>query len=274
MEIMIFKQLSACFILWAFLCNTAVAAAYFEFKNSIGMGAAYQSINADLRSSVGALPEVSVDLDDLGMDREDWSWALEGRWRFKPKWMLVGLAYQFEHDGARAISRDFNFEGKEFQAGTFLNTEISINTYIVDLMYQVYDSERAEVLVGGGVHAIDFDVSMSGAAFIGDQERQSARGSSELLAPLPNFRVQGFYAINQNWGAAVALGWLSADYDGYDGSFSYLHPRIAYAFAEHWSITAGYQYVKIDVTHQESNNRESAFDMNFNGPTIFMSYRF
>ncbi len=39
-------------------------------------------------------------------------------------------------------------------------------------MYQVYDSERAEVLVGGGVHAIDFDVSMSGAAFIGDQERQ------------------------------------------------------------------------------------------------------
>jgi len=47
------------------------------------------------------------------MDREDWSWALEGRWRFKPKWMLGG-------------------------AGTFLNTEISINTYIVDLMYQVY----------------------------------------------------------------------------------------------------------------------------------------
>ena len=71
--------------------------------------------------------------------------------------MLVGLAYQFEHDGARAISRDFNFEGREFQVGTFLNTEISINTYIVDLMYQVYDSERAEVLVGGGVHAFDMN---------------------------------------------------------------------------------------------------------------------
>jgi hypothetical protein len=69
----------------------------------------------------------------------------------------VGLAYQFEYDGARAISRDFNFEGKEFKAGTFLNTEISINTYIVDLMYQVYDSERAEVLVGGGVHAFDMN---------------------------------------------------------------------------------------------------------------------
>lgn len=248
--------------------------AFFKSKSSIGIGAAYQTASADLRASAGDLPEISVDLDDLGMDREDWSWALEGRWRFKPKWMLVALAYQFDQDGNLKVERDFNFDGNEFQAGAAVDTNIKINTYILDVMYNVYSTKRAEIFLGGGIHAIDLDASIKGAVFVADRERERAKGSSEILAPLPNFRAQGFYALNDKWGAALALGWLSANYEDYDGSFSYIHPRIAYAFAEHWSVTAGYQYVKIDLTHEKSSTRESEFNMDFKGPTIFMNYRF
>ncbi|MEP4149193.1 MAG: outer membrane beta-barrel protein [Halioglobus sp.] len=268
---------------WAFFlfsllgASTVVAEtseAFFKMNNSIGIGAAYQTASADLRASAGDLPEVSVDLDDLGMDREDWSWALEGRWRFKPNWMLIALAYQFDQDGSRETSRDFNFDGKEFQAGTTLDTEIQINTYILDVMYKVFSTERAEVFLGGGIHAIDLEASIQGGAFIADRERKRTKGSSEILAPLPNFRAQGFYGINDRWALGVAMGWLSANYEDYDGSFAYIHPRIAYAFAEHWSLTAGYQYVNIDLSHEKSSNRESEFNMDFKGPTIFMNYRF
>lgn len=247
---------------------------YFEARSMVGVGVAYQSADADLRASAGDLPEVTVDLDDLGMDNEDWSWALEGRWRFKPKWVLVGLAYQFDQSGDRSVQRDFNFDGKEFQAGASVDTDIAINTYILDLMYSVYQTENSEVLVGGGIHAIDLDVAIAGRAFVGEVERERASGSTELLAPLPNFRAQAFYALNDRWGFGLAAGWLSANYDNYDGSFAYIHPRVNFGLSDRWALTAGYQYVHIDLTHEKSSSRETEFNMDFKGPTLFLNYRF
>ena len=208
------------------------------------------------------------------MERDDWSWALEGRWRFKPKWMLIALAYKFDEDGNRTAQRDFNFDGKQFSAGASLDTEIKINTYIVDVMYSVYQTRRAEILVGGGIHAIDLEASITGRAFVDDESKERSTGSSEVLAPLPNFRAQGFYALTDKWGLGLVMGWLSANYDDYEGSFAYIHPRIGYAFTDRWAITAGYQYVNIDLTYEESSTRESEFDMDFKGPTVFLNYRF
>ncbi len=247
---------------------------YFEPTLMIGAGAAYQSADAELRASEPGLPEVNVDLDDLGMASDDWSWALEARWRFAPRWMLVGLAYRFDQDGQRVTERDFNFDGKEYEAGTTVDTDFQLNTYIVDVLYSVYRSNNSELLVGGGLHAIDLDASITGRAFIGDLEAKRARGASEVLAPLPNLRVQGFYGITDRWGAWFAAGWLSANYDDFDGSFAYIHPRLGYVINDRWSVTAGYQYVDIEITKEESNNRETELITDFHGPTFFLNYRF
>lgn len=247
---------------------------YLHIHSMVGVGVAYQSVESDLRASVGDLPEVKLDLDDLGMKRDDWSWALEGRWRFKPKWVLVGLAYQYDQTGDRSVKRDFNFDGKEFQAGASVDTELTINTYIVDLMYSVYSSERSELLLGGGIHAIDLDVSITGKAFVDKLEKKRATGGSEILAPLPNLRAQGFYKLGENWGVGFAAGWLSANYDSYDGSFVYFHPRLYWGFSDHWALSAGYQFVDIDLTQEKSSNRENEFNVDFQGPTAFINYRF
>ena len=78
--------------------------------------------------------------------------------------MLVGLAYTFSQDGTRATERDFNFDGFEFQAGASLDTELSVDTYILDVMYSLYQTDRAEIMFGGGIHAIDLEASISGRA--------------------------------------------------------------------------------------------------------------
>ena len=246
---------------------------YFDSDFALGFGAAYQDADAKLGASVANLPEITVDLEDLGMDTEDWSWALEGRWRFKPKWMLVGLAYTFSQDGSRSVERDFNFDGKEFKAGASVDTELEVDTYILDVMYSVFRNDKTEILLGGGIHAIDLEASISGRAFVGEAERERATGTSEILAPLPNIRAQMYYAITDRWGFRAALGWLSANYDQYDGSFVYFHPRIGYAFTERWAAVLGYQWVDIDLTREQSN-REAEFKVDFEGPTLFFNYRF
>jgi len=246
----------------------------FQVRDMIGIGLAYQSVEADLRATAGDLPEVEVDLDDLGIKDEDLSWAIEGRWRFKPRWALVGLAYQFSQDGNQSVKRDFNFDGKDFQAGASVDTELSIDTYILDVMYSAYRSPRTEILVGGGIHAIDLEASIKGRAFVGETEREAATGSSDLLAPLPNLRAQAYYKINDNWDLGVSVGWLSANAGDYDGGFIYLHPRVTWGGGESWALSLGYQYVNIDITQEKSSTRENEFNMDFQGPTLLLDYRF
>lgn len=68
-------------------------------------------------------------------------------------------------------------------------------------------------MLGGGIHALDLEASIKGRAYVGDFEREGAKASSELLAPLPNFRGQVFYDFGHNLGLAASTGWLSVSYD-------------------------------------------------------------
>lgn len=238
----------------------------------IGLGASHQKADSELRASVLNLPEVKVDLDDLGVDDTDTSWFVDYRWRFAEKWMFVAVAYTFEESGGRVARRNFNFDGIEFEAGVAVDTAIEVDTYIADVLYSVYRSERAEVMVGGGLHMIDLEASLSSSISINENERRRETGSSDILAPLPNLRLQAFYAIDDRWGVAANMGWLSAKVDDYDGSFAYLHARVGYRFTDRFGVNLGYQYSDIELT-QDSGRRESEYNVNFRGPTLSLTYR-
>ncbi|MEH6608096.1 MAG: outer membrane beta-barrel protein [Halioglobus sp.] len=240
----------------------------------IMVGGSYQTADAAFRASVPELPEIEIDLDDLALDDKDVSLSLEYRWRFAEKWLLAATAYTFKQDGSRRIKRDFNFDGNEYEAGASLKTSLQVNTYIVDVLYSVYRTERAEIMLGGGFHVLDLDTSIKGRAFVGNIERESAKGSSEILAPLPNVRAQGFYALTDKWGMSINLGWLSANVDDYEGGFSYVYGRVGYSFTEHIALNLGYQFTDFDLKVQESRGREAEFDVGFHGPTLSLSYRF
>ena len=91
---------------------------------------------------------------------------------------------------------------------------------------------------------------------------------------MPNRRFQGFYAITNKWALGFTGGWLSAKYDDYDGSFGYAHLRALYRFSPHFSASVGYQYNGIDLTYERSKDREITLDMDFDGPTVQLTYVF
>jgi hypothetical protein len=181
---------------------------YFTNKHSISVGATRQTADSEVRSSVPYLPELSLSLDDLGVDKRDNSWMAEYRWRFKPKWGLVVAGYQFDNDGSLEVSKDFNFDGVEFEAGARVDTDLKVGTYIVDLMYQVYQSEKVEMMLGGGLHMINFDMKVKSSVFTDERDFTIQQGASDLLVPLPNIRFQGFYAITDKWALGLTAGWL------------------------------------------------------------------
>lgn len=161
----------------------------------------------------------------------------------------------------------------EFEAGVSLESDFQVDTYIVDVMYSAYRSDRAELQVGGGIHALDFDVEFKGTVFVGDENRSRTVSGDDLLAPMPNLRLHGIYAINPRWAFYGTLGWLSANVDNWDGDYAYVHLRTDYRFSSGFGLVLGYQNVAVDVSH-ESDQIESVFDFNHHGPTLYLEYGF
>ena len=111
---------------------------------------------------------------------------------------------QYSASGSRTTSRDFTYDGVEFEAGTNIDTELDVNTYIVDVMYRVYGSDRAEVLVGGGLHIFDFSTEIEARISVGDLERsgKSAAGSPAKPATAGLLCADAEVGVDSNDGVA------------------------------------------------------------------------
>ena len=273
-------QRISCTIICAALLSCAVLPAQAESlhpqldtKHMIVLGGFRQSVDGEFYAQVDGRDKQSIELNDLDVDDTQTTFMAEYRYRLNEKWLFAVGAFQFDSTGKREAAREFEYDGVVFEAGASLETNLQIDTYMVEALYSVYKTDRAEILVGGGLHMFDFSASIKAKVFVGDQERTGSEGSDDILAPLPNLRAQGFYALTSKWALAGSIGWLSANYEDYEGSFSYLHVRTTYRFTERFGAGLGHQYVDVDVVHDRDHG-ETGFDVQFSGPTAYLSYSF
>jgi len=247
-------------------------------KHTFFIGAFFQEAHAEMRETVDPLPRARVNLGHLGVDETDTSWYIEYRGRLWDRWGVAAGAQNFTGQGTIENGTEFNFDRITYPVGARLHTTLDVDTYFFDFEYQVYRSNRAEFRVGLGIHAFEFDAKITGTLSGGRErlfgwERERAVGASDLLAPLPNLRISGFYAFTSRWSVGAAAGWFSANVDEWDGQFIYLHARTHYRFTEHFGIGMGYQLTDVDVT-RERQRRESEYDVKFTGPTLHLTYGF
>jgi hypothetical protein len=244
-----------------------------DATHTFSIGAFFQDADTSVYAAADGKPGADIDLNDLGVEEDDTSWLLDYSYRLGENWLFSVGAYIFDVDGTRAISKDIDFNGVEFPVGSTVDTTFKVDTYIADVMYRVYGSERAEIFIGGGIHILDISTELATNSFIGDNTGSSSRSNEDLLAPLPNLRMQAFFAITPKWAVSGTLGWLSVDYDDYEGSFSYLRARTSYRITDRLDIGVGYQLIDIDFTNNRSSG-EAGLDAEFNGPSLRMSYSF
>ena len=242
-------------------------------RHTVFAGAFFQESDGEIASSLKGGGSAGISTDDLGVDNRYTSWMLGYNWRFAERWTLAFRAHAFDTDGDATVRREFEYEGEIFDAGATLESDFSVNTYLVDVMYSVYKNERADLQIGGGLHAFDFDVEMTGKVFVEDSSRSRTVVGDELLAPLPNLRLNGAYALGSRWMLRGDLGWLSANVDNWDGSYSYIRLSTDYRFGNRFGVGLGYQYFDIDVSHERSRTK-STFDLTYQGPLLYLTYAF
>jgi hypothetical protein len=244
-----------------------------QARHLLSAGGTRQQTDATIRATAEGFNPAEVGLDDLGVDERDTSYYLEYRYRFSDNWSLLAGGYSYAGSGGRSVERDFNYDGVEFTAGTEIRAEFDIDAYIIDVMYKLYGSDDFELLVGGGLHALDLGASIAGNVRINDFESQFRESGTTLLAPVPNLRVAASWAPTQRLGFTFVGGWLSANVDNYEGAFTYGHLRALLRLGKASAVGLGYQVTDVDITETRARS-ELNFNVRLAGPTLSFSYAF
>ena len=69
------------------------------------------------------------------------------------------------------------------------------------------------------------------------------------------------------------MGWMSANVDEWDGSFSYIHLRTHFRLFENVGLALGYQFTDVDVS-RERRRESSLYDIEFSGPSAMLTVSF
>lgn len=249
------------------------ASSVFDNKHTLSIGGTRQATQITLSATTENFSPSPLTLDDLGLSKRDTSYFVDYRYRLKPRWSIFAGAYAFSGSGEKVSSRDFNFDGVEYAIDTTVRANLDIDAYMVDVLYSVYHSENVEVLVGGGIHALDFGVTLAGSVQVNEGVFEARSSGATLLAPVPNVRTSATWVLSERFALNAVGGWMSADVDEYEGDFSYAHIRGFYYFTEHFGASLGYQLTDIDVRQTRTR---SVTDVNahLDGPTLTLTYSF
>jgi len=256
----------------------AEAHTYLQKKHFIYAGGYWQDGQLTANSRFDSADSVSINLDELGVDRHYLSGMVDYHYRLSNRWKMSAALYRFTQRGStQRLKDDLVWEGQDFAAGLTLDADWQINTVIVDAMYSLKQTKNFELAVGGGLHALDAKLIMAGQREItganGSLQGFGETARSSLVVPLPNLRATGFYAFNKKWSTQFTLGWLSLSIDEYNGAFKYAHLRGQYQISDRVGLSLGYQLVEIDVKEQLKRGSRR-FDMSFKGATAALTFAF
>ncbi|MFT5333533.1 MAG: hypothetical protein ACJAUG_002186 [Halioglobus sp.] len=272
------KRSRVIFACAALYSASSMAVDSIEDTHTFRLGMFSQTADIKAVSSLDGLPPIEVDLvDDLGLDDSSELGYGSYRWRFAEKWALTAVFERLDLDGRGFAAKDFNFDGEAFSLGAGVDVEYTMDTYLIDVTYSFIRNENWEVIVGLGLHAFDIETVISGRLEVdsdmGGNVLEASSAAADVLAPLPNFRGGVKYMITPRWEVNASVGWLSLEVDDIDGEYAYADIGTEYRITEHFGIGATYQISQIDVTSQEDNGFNK-LDVDFSGPSVYLSYGF
>ena len=232
--------------------------------------------DVDVTSSVtkDPLPEIDINFDKvLGLEDSNTTTFLSYQWRFTENWSLLAFYSQMDATATKIATEDFNYNGEEFTVGARLDTDFGLDTYLFAASYSLIRDSRKEFGVGFGLHVFAIETTIAAKVGVKGAALEDARTSATVTAPLPNLRVYGTYLLTDKWEVSAAAGWLSLNYEDYDGSYLYLTAFTEYRIAKNFGMGVSYQIAEIDVTEDDGNSKKK-FEMDFLGPSIYLTYGF
>ena len=234
-------------------------------------------INYDMsgkfRSNEDYRPNYTVDLNDLGLDEDGITVFLNGSLRLGDRWRLQLDYFGYHEDATKQSDFYFEFDDVDIPVGATVDSKLGIDLYVVNLSYDIYQSNRAQVSIGLGAHVADLDLKISGELKSGDITVPLGVGDESVLAPLPNIFIAGTYALKENLILNCSGGWMSLSYGNYKGDLVFARGIVEYWPFENVGIGGGYIVTKADIDYEPGDMKES-YEITMPGPIVYLAVGF
>lgn len=227
----------------------------------------------EFSSTKEGLPTVQIDLDDLNLDENEVTPIFGLSYRISKRWHLRLDYYGYHEDEATTADFEFNFEDLVIPIGARVDTSIDVDIYVANLSYHIVHSKNARFGIGVGAHVADLDLDISGKLKVNETEVPLGEGHEELLAPLPNLYANGAYAFTDNFLLRYGGGWISLNYDDYEGELVFANVFLEYWPFRHAGFGIGYRYVEADIDY-DSGKKVEKYDIQLPGPMAYVIFGF
>jgi hypothetical protein len=224
-------------------------------------------------STTSSAPGTKIDLESvLGLDKHEALPAISGGLRLSRNIVVVLDYYAVGRNSTKTLARDIVIEDVTYPVGGEVRSGFDSDIYRLTVGYSFIHNEKVEIGAAIGVHATNFEASVSGNGQIAGTPVQSEVRRQEFLAPIPTLGLYGSTELAPGLTLSARVDYLSLKIDDYDGSLLNTQAAIAYRVFGNVAIGAMYRFVdyKVDVEKERYTGR---FEYKFMGPSLFLRAR-
>lgn len=162
----------------------------------------------------------------LNLNNNESTFFFNFHWRFTKKWSLSAEYFSIRNGEKWELEEDIHWGDVTFKEGSNVRVNFGLDMFRVFIGRSILLRQHHEFGVGLGVHDLIIGASITGDAYINDDEFNFEKKSIKANAPLPNLGFWYFYAPNSKWGLSYKLDWFGITVGEYYGSLWNIAPSV------------------------------------------------
>jgi len=241
-----------------------------RFKASAGLYFPVNNTEIRVDGSQGNFG-TTIDLeDDLGFEKNTFSWTGALEWRISRKSRLSFEYFYLNRESSKTLEREIEFEDNTYEVNARIYAFFDMQILRVAYGYSFVCQPKYEIGALIGAHTIFADVGIGLETSIGQAEASNSFG---FTAPLPDLGLYGEIVLSPKFGLYVNANYLALKVDNIKGRIMSSNLSVLYNVYKNFSLTLGYTglNVRVDVERERASGY---FKWGYNGPMLTANYTF
>jgi hypothetical protein len=246
---------------------TAMAQADDDTKFSLSLGVFFTDRNNTTRVDGTGMDGTPVDLEeDLGLDRSDSVFRIDGYYRFNTKHRLDFSVFDLSRTASKDIEEEIDWNDTIFPIDTTVNSDFDLTIYKIAYTWSFMRRDKGFLGLTAGLYIADFGTRL-------EAEEIGALESASLTAPLPVIGLRGQYDFTEKLSFRASAEIFALEYEEYSGSLYDIYAGLDYQFFKHVAIGIGFNAVELNVgvTKDKFNGD---IDWRYDGGLLFFKFDF
>jgi hypothetical protein len=247
---------------------TALAQADDDTKFSFSIGVFFTDRNNTTRvDGTGGMDGTEVDLEvDLGLNRSDSVFRVDGYYRFNKKHRLDFSAFDLSRTATKVIEKDIDWNDTLFPIDTTVDSDFDLAIYKIAYTWSFMRRDKGYLGLTAGLYIADFATRLEAEAI-------GALASNGLTAPLPVIGLRGQYDFTEKLTFRASGELFALEYEDYSGSLYDIYAGLDYQFFKHVAIGIGINAVKLDIGVSK-DRFNGDIDWRYDGGLLFFKFDF